>query len=132
MPGPYSNEQIIIALRQSGGLITRAAKLVPCDAQTIRDRIHDQPDLYKPLIQELREELVDDAEAGLAMHIRSDGPQALQAQTFALRTLGRDRGYGDRTETVLKGDPANPLFTRNTITIIRHGPADNEDSKERS
>jgi len=122
MPGPFTDQQFIDALKQTGGLITRAAKLVPCGAEAIRERIKAKPDIFQPLIKELREELIDDAEAGLAKTARSEGPQALQAQTFIVRTIGKDRGYVERTEQKVSGDPDNPLFTSNTITIIKHEP----------
>jgi len=116
--GVHIPDQVLIdALRKAGGLITRAAKIVPCDAETIRERVRAKPE-FKTLIQELREELIDGAEEGLAHHVRE---QNLQAVTFTLRTLGRDRGYGDRVDTTLRGDPDHPLFTESTITLIRHG-----------
>lgn len=94
-----STKRIERALRATGGRIYRAARQLKCSAPTIYTRIKDVPRLAE-LIEEERGLFLDDTEDRLKEAI-DDG--AAWAITLALKTLGRERGYTEKTEHEITG-----------------------------
>ena len=85
----YSAEQVISAIQGTFGIKTAAANALGCTRQTIDNYIKRHPTVAKAYYEE-RERLVDMAESKFAEEI-SKGEWA--AISFALRTLGKDRGF---------------------------------------
>lgn len=92
----YTKEQIITALRANKGMTTLAADQLHCSPQTIYNWIERSPDV-KAVINAEREKVLDVAEVALMGAIgRKEG----WAIAFALKTIGKKRGYIERTEQV--------------------------------
>lgn len=94
-PYKYTDEQIKAALRETQGAPYLAADRLGCEPDTIYMRAKKNPDIWK-LIHKLRGKMLDTAELQLLAAVQRGEPWAIQ---FALRTLGKDRGYIERTET---------------------------------
>jgi hypothetical protein len=95
----YTNEQIIAALRETKGLVYLAAKRIGCDPTTIYDRAKRSAAVARTIRNE-RGEVVDTAELTLYNAILAVEPWAIQ---LTLKTLGKDRGYVERTEQEHRG-----------------------------
>lgn len=90
----YSTVSIIEALEQTGGLVSLAAKKLGCSTQTIVSRAKKEPEIQEA-INTSREAIVDHAELALKAAVLDREPWAVQ---FVLRTLGRTRGYVEKSE----------------------------------
>jgi hypothetical protein len=90
----FSAEQVAQALRASHGLSTHAAKRLGCKPHTILAYVRRHP-ICAQAQEEAREALMDDAEARLSEAIERGEPWAV---TFALRTVGKGRGYVEKVE----------------------------------
>lgn len=101
-PRKYTDEQIVAALEKTGGLIFHAAKKVGCNADTIHERVKTSQ-AVRDCLRDLRGGLVDTAESKLFAAVKKGEAWAVQ---FALKNLGKDRGYVERSEssTSLTGD----------------------------
>jgi hypothetical protein len=89
-----TDAKIIAALKQANGLITHAAKKLRCNPDTIHQRIKDSP-AVAAVVKGARDVVLDDAESSLHKAVKKKEAWAV---TFTLRTIGRERGYLDRTE----------------------------------
>lgn len=98
-------ERIIECLRETNGLVSLAAKRVPCSISTINTR-RKRVQAVEQVIQECRGELVDYGELALRRAVVAGEPWAVG---LVLKTLGRDRGYVERTENVVTGADDGPL-----------------------
>jgi hypothetical protein len=94
-PRKYSDKEIIAALKKTGGMVFLAAKRVGCDSNTIYERSKVSKEISGIIHQE-RGALIDTAESKLLAAIKKGESWAVQ---FALRTLGRHRGYSENVET---------------------------------
>lgn len=90
----FTEEQVAQALRGSKGFVNIAAQKLDTTSSTIRAYISRSPRLQE-IQRDERGLLLDEAEAGLWKAIRAGDAWAI---TFALRTLGKDRGYVERQE----------------------------------
>ena len=99
-------DRIIQALRETNGLISLAAKRVPCSITTINVR-RKRVQAVEQVIQECRGELVDLGELALRKAVLSGEPWAVG---LVLKTLGKDRGYVERQE--ITGRDGNELTIR--------------------
>lgn len=99
--------QVENALRLSDGLVSFAARSLRVTPRTIRKYLERYPEL-KEIRDEAREGLVDLAERSLAEQIKAG---SAPATTFALKTLGRSRGYEEKPQVDLNvsGDIAVQL-----------------------
>jgi hypothetical protein len=93
------------ALRETNGLISLAAKKVPCSITTIRQRARDVKEV-RQVIDDCRSELVDYGEMALRGRVLAGEPWAV---SLVLKTLGRDRGYVERIEQQVTGAEGGPL-----------------------
>lgn len=109
-------ERIIACLRETNGLVSLAAKRVPCAISTINER-RKRVQAVQHVIDECREELVDLGELALRAAIIRGEPWAVG---FALKTLGKNRGYVERQEVT--GADAGPIVV--SWDDIAHGPED--------
>lgn len=87
----YSAAQMVDALTQTRGLVYLAAQRLGCDHNTVLRYCKRYPSVEAAKVQ-ARGELLDMAEVRLWAAVQQGEHWAV---TFALRTLGRDRGFGD-------------------------------------
>lgn len=83
------------ALKQTSGNVSAAARGLGVGRATLYRRIAESPGLQE-VLADAREELVDLAETMLRRNVMDGNMQAIM---FALRTLGKNRGYVERTVT---------------------------------
>jgi len=87
--GP-SIQKIIATLLKTGGMKTRAAKILACDVGTITNRMKEFPEVAVA-IEEAQESRLDEAETMLDRNIAKGEQRAIE---FFLSKKGRGRGYG--------------------------------------
>lgn len=87
-------DKIIEALRATNGLVSLAAKRVPCSITTINAR-RKAVAAVEAVVKECRAEIVDYGELALRKAVIAGEPWAV---ALVLRTLGKDRGYVERQE----------------------------------
>jgi hypothetical protein len=88
-------DKIIAALRETSGLVSLAAKRVPCSITTINAR-RKSIRAVQQVIDECRGELVDLGELALRKAVLNGEPWAVG---LVLKTLGKGRGYVEKVET---------------------------------
>jgi hypothetical protein len=98
----YTNEQIVKALKHTKGMLYLAAKHLGCNHETISLRAKVCPKVAAE-IRIQRGEFVDKAELKLMNAVNNDEPWAI---LNTLKTLGKDRGYVERTEQTGKDGEA--------------------------
>jgi hypothetical protein len=102
----YTAADIIAALRETKGMVFLAAKHLGCDADTIKNYAKRYPSVATALLAE-RGEMIDTAELKLWASIQNGEAWGI---TLALKTIGKDRGYVERTEQTGKdGTPLNEV-----------------------
>jgi len=102
MPGSKERiptQRIIDCLRETNGLISLAAKRVPCSQTTIYERARRVAKVQQ-VIDESRGELVDLGELALRRAVVNGEPWAV---ALVLKTLGKGRGYVERQEVQQDG-----------------------------
>jgi len=87
-------EEIESALRTTSGNVSAAARGLSIGRATLYRRIAESKTLQQVLV-DAREELVDLAETMLRRNVMDGNMQAIM---FALRTLGKNRGYVERVQ----------------------------------
>jgi len=112
----FTTDQIIEALRQTHGLISKAAEKLGCSPRTIYDRKRGS-EAIQQAIDECRDEIIDHAELALRSAVLDRQPWAV---ALVLRTIGRKRGYVERQE--ISGPEGKELV----VNIVRR-PAPSED-----
>ncbi len=111
----YPTELIVDALLANNGLIAAAARQLGCSHETIRKRAR-QVKAVQRAISDGRNRLLDMTEEKLVAAIDKGEPWAI---SLVLKTLGKDRGYVERQETVNKNE------TLEVVTkVIRHASDD--------
>lgn len=90
---------MVEAARAKRGLVTRMADALGCDPSTV-DRYAKQYSTVALAIQEQRRRLVDTSEDKLSDAVDAGEQWAVQ---MVLRTLGKDRGYGESTALDITG-----------------------------
>lgn len=117
-PQVYTDEQIIEALKKSRGLVYTAAERVGCDADTIYTRAKQSPAI-RAAIKHQRGKIIDRAEEKLFAAINAREPWAV---ALILKTLGKDRGYVERTETrVVSDDDVNRAIEAELAGVAGQG-----------
>lgn len=114
----YTDEQIIDALKQTQGMVFLAADVVGCNADTIYERAKVSP-AVAGCLRHQRGRVVDAAELVLMNAIHDKQGWAVQ---FALRTLGKDRGYVERTE-VVQPEAVKVRIVEEIVEAAPPGPA---------
>ena len=95
-------EDVKQTLIETRGLITMAAKRLGCSRSTIYNYLNEHEELRETL-EEARQLQVDMAESKLFDAVDRGEPWAVNT---VLKTLGRDRGYGERVEITGAGGGA--------------------------
>ena len=97
----YKLKDIKDALMTTNGNVTFAARSLGITRAAIYKRALDHPEL-KEIIESGREELIDISEQLLRQILLNvEHPDHWHAINLVLRTLGRNRGYTERTETFI-------------------------------
>ena len=105
--------EIIAAIKAERGFITRAAQRLGCSRRTMYRYIHKHPTVEQALDAERnkRHDYVEDK----LMRVIQDG--SVPAIMFYLRTIGRERGYGEHSSREITGKDGGPIQTEGTVTI---------------
>lgn len=98
MTAYIKHEQIVESLHATKGTVALAARRLGISRQGLIKRIHASAELEQ-LLEEEREIITDTAELKMVQAIQAGEPWAI---SMRLKTLGRDRGYGDSVELILK------------------------------
>jgi len=114
-PELYTDQFLIDALMACHGLVTKAAELIGCSASTIYDRMNKSPEVAAA-ITKMRDIRVDEAEFQLDLALKRGEPWAT---SLVLKTLGKSRGYVERTE--ISGKDGSNLFDSTFVMVIEHG-----------
>ena len=99
------------ALIKANGIYTDAAKILDCDRTTVSRFVDRNPKLLDDL-EKARAGIVDLAENRLFEEIKNKNVTAI---IFALKTLGKDRGYTSRSEHT--GPDGGPIAHTAQMTI---------------
>lgn len=91
-----TKDEVIAALHESRGMVTVAATKLGCTPVTVYNWLKKSPDCRAVIDQE-RERVIDTAELGL---MKALNQQESWAIAFALKTIGKRRGYVERSESV--------------------------------
>ena len=103
-----SNAVIASTLLKCEGNLAATARKLKMRRNTLRDRISTSPDLVV-IASDQREGVIDDAETNIFMAAKLGD---LPACKFVLSTIGKDRGYGQRSEvTGIGGGPIEATVT---------------------
>lgn len=103
MAWKFTAEQMIAALEHTKGMRFLAARHLGCSYDTLMRYIHRYPSV-KAVAESFHGELVDIAELKLWQSIQNGEPWGI---TLALKTLGKSRGYVERTEVT--GQDGGPI-----------------------
>ena len=114
----YTPDEVIRAIRETRGTLYLAARNLGCHPNTIRNYLRRYAAVRDAMETE-RGEAVDAAELALRQAVLQGKPWAIQ---FTLRTLGRDRGYIERHETIVEQAEAE-IVTR---LVVRQEEPDPE------
>jgi len=87
--GP-SVQRIIEVLLRTGGMKSRASKILGCDLGTIGNRMREFPEIANALV-EAENQRLDQAEMSLDRNIKNGVQKAIE---FFLKNKGKARGYG--------------------------------------
>lgn len=107
------------ALRLAKGNVTDAADLLETTRMVLQRKIDTTPSL-RITLKTIREELLDLAETKLREHVEGGN---LQAVTFVLKTVGRNRGYGDTSTLVHEIEEGTIKDAAQLIEAMRKGAA---------
>lgn len=108
---------IELALIRKDGDVTEAAKFLGMPTGTLRNRISASERLLT-IRRDLINSFVDEAETELRKLVRAGNPAAV---FFVLKTLGRDRGYTERTTVEHEVGPGLAKNAAGLIEAMRRG-----------
>ena len=113
----YTAQQMIDALKATRGLVYLAAKALGCDPDTVQSYCKRFPTVERAK-HDARGTLLDVAEERLWQAVQRGDAWAI---TFALKTLGKGRGYVERQELAHEGQvnlASAPEWVRVRSTIL--------------
>ncbi len=113
----YTDLQIIQALRANRGMVYLAAQVVGCDPDTIHNRAKTSR-FVAATIKHERGKVIDTAEQRLFNAIERDEPWAIR---LCLTTIGKKRGYVERTEVINVGDDEITAAIKNELAGVAGG-----------
>jgi len=90
----YTQQQVIDTLVRTGGLKGPAARALRCHRHTINSYIERYP-AVKQAQEDALQDTIDLAQSRLVALVKKDDWRAIR---FLLCTLGKDRGFTERTE----------------------------------
>jgi transcriptional regulator of acetoin/glycerol metabolism len=107
-PVRHSEQTISDAILKCDGNISAVARMLNTSRNTLHKRIKASAALSDALA-DARETMLDEAENSLMKAIRGGEGWAV---CFALKTVGKGRGYIERQEVENRFNPDNPLTVR--------------------
>ncbi len=108
----YKKREVIEALQQARGIKAVAARLLGCEWETVNNYCKRYPEC-QAVIDNRRTEICDYAENHVWNGIIKGD---IELCKWALKTLGKDRGYVERQEqTGIGGQPIEIIITRRII-----------------
>ncbi len=107
----FTKKEVVAALAKAGTKLG-AANILGCHRDTITTYMRRDPEIADA-VHEARENLIDIAESGLMRNVSDRHPASI---FFTLKTLGKDRGYVERTETT--GKDGAPLDSDVKVTFV--------------
>ena len=116
-PTGVTNRDIEIALRRCDGNLTKAAEFVGMARVTFYDRVYGSEHL-RAVRTEIVESFVDETESELRKLVKSGNPSAI---IFVLKTLGKNRGYIERSTVEHELGPYAAKNAANMIEAMRKG-----------
>lgn len=94
----YKKDEIVLAIGQCRGVYKDICATLDCTRGELQHYLNIHSEI-KPLLQEAREDIVDDAEKVLLEKLHSNNEQVSQrAAEFILKNLGKKRGYADQPQ----------------------------------
>ena len=120
-----SKEVLVDCCRRSNGIISAVCAMLNISWHTAKDYIDACPEAAEAF-RGARETVKDVAESDL-IHILKDKnhPRHFDAVVFALKTLGKDRGFTERVETEVSGELKQPP----TLNILIEGQGKGKGAK---
>ena len=110
----YTPEQVIEALQYTRGMQYLAARKLGCSHETLRNYLNRYPQIQAAMELE-RGEMVDLAELKLWEALEKGQPWAI---ALCLRTVGKERGYIERSEMTGKDGESIGLHVQVTQTAL--------------
>jgi len=110
-PTGITNNDIEIALRRFDGNMSHVADFLGMHQSSINIRVLNSPHLQK-IRQEIIDEFLDTTESELKRLVKSGNPSAI---IFVLKTLGKNRGY---TEKSTVEHELGPYAAKNAASLI--------------
>ena len=104
----YSDTSLCAALKASGGMVYMAAAKLGCAPSSIYDRINTS-EKVKSAIDDARGEMLDLAETALKESVRANEGWAV---CFTLKTIGKDRGYFEKSRNEISGPNGTDISVR--------------------
>ena len=89
-----TEETVAEALRQAGGIQTKAALMLGCSQSAVSQRV-SKSEYLQDVYQEIREEMLDLAESELLKKLKEGHMSAI---IFFLKCIGKSRGYTEKQE----------------------------------
>jgi hypothetical protein len=108
-----SKPVIIQQLREASGIVAVAAQRMNVSRRTLSNWIREDEELQQ-ILQDCRDEILDVAEGQLVVAIKAGSEKSVH---FALRTIGRSRGYGDRVDTTVSSPDGGPVQTEQVTSF---------------
>jgi len=121
----YTQQQVIDALVQAGGLKEPAARALHCNRMTVTRYIERYPAI-KEAHEDALQGSLDVAQSKLMILVEREDWRAIR---FILSTLGKDRGFTTRQEIVTADDDAEAR-RRQFLEDIRRVYGDEDDEDE--
>jgi len=119
----YTQQQVIDALVQAGGLKHPAAAALHCSRRTINRFIEVYP-AVKTAYEDAIQDTIDVAQSKLMALVEREDFRAIH---FLLSTLGKDRGFTERTEIQTLGGDLDAIRQQLQYDIARvYGDEDEE------
>ncbi|GAF82478.1 unnamed protein product [marine sediment metagenome] len=120
----YSVKKMVIAIKESKGMIYVAARKMGCAANTIYNYAAEYEEVQRAIDEE-RGMMVDTAELALWKALQNGEAWAI---SLTLKTLGKKRGYVERQE--LTGADGKPIDVNISKGYIQVSPDDWDDKNE--
>ena len=99
-PLMFTPEEVVIAIKDSGGFVTEIARRLGCSRSTVYRYKKNFTEVATAIFEE-KEHLLDVAESALLKQIKLGNTTMI---IFYLKTQGYGRGYGDRTKLDIDGN----------------------------
>ena len=96
----FTVEQVVTAVRGSGGFVTEIARRLGCSRSTVYRYKANHKEVAEAMFEE-KEHLLDTAESALLQQVNSGNITAI---IFYLKTQGYHRAYGDRSKLDVNGN----------------------------